>query len=273
MQSKPQIITLSHFSPAQIADSGQCFRMKNIDAETVSVLAGNRHITVRTLGEDRFAFDCGKQAFETFWRGYFDLDPAYDTYVKNVPPSDSYMQQAIKAGKGLRILRQDPWETLITFLLSQRKAIPLIKRSVELMCERFGDPIGDGLYAFPTPEQLASADVDALAACGLGYRTKYVAKTAELAAKGELCLDELAALSDEQLKKQLMALYGVGVKVASCVMLFGYHRLDLVPVDVWMDRVAKEHYGGTFPYAGAGSYAGVLQQYVFEYIREEYGRK
>lgn len=273
MQSKSQIVTLPHFSPAQIADSGQCFRMKRLDAQTVLVLAENRHITVRTLGDNRFAFDCAEREFEDFWRGYFDLDADYDAYVKDVPPSDRYMQQAIRAGAGLRILRQDPWETLITFLLSQRKAIPLIKRSVELMCEHFGDPIGEGLYAFPTPEQLASADMDALAECGLGYRAKYVAKAAKLAASGELRLDELAALSDEELKKQLLALYGVGIKVASCVMLFGYHRLDLVPVDVWMDRVAKEHYGGKFPYAGAGSYAGVMQQYVFEYIREEYGRK
>ena len=159
---------------------------------------------------------------------------------------------------------------LITFLLSQRKAIPLIKRSVEQLCARFGTPIeASGVFAFPTPAQLAAASEKELALCGLGYRTKYVMRAAREVVDGALDLQQIAHLSDEALKARLLALYGVGEKVASCVMLFGYHRLDAVPMDVWMKKAADRYYNGSFPYGGKGSYAGVLQQYIFEYIRAQ----
>jgi N-glycosylase/DNA lyase len=258
------------FSPMQIANSGQCFRMRQIDTNRYLVIANREQLLLQELGENRFSFYCDETRFTQFWKGYFDLETDYTQYTSKLPSEDQYMQQAIAAGTGLRILRQDPWEMLITFLLSQRKAIPLIKRSIELLCEAFGDEIAEAVYAFPTPEQLATATEDQLAACGLGYRTKYVMAAAEQVASGTLDLDALSALSDAELKQRLLELYGVGVKVASCVMLFGFHRLDSVPVDVWMERVAKEHYDGKFPYTGAGSYGGVLQQYVFEYIRSTY---
>ncbi len=264
------IARIPDFSPALIADSGQCFRMRRIGEGAYDLIAQNRFLTIRQLPNEQFEFGCTEQEFETFWRIYFDLDVDYSSYIQGVLKDDHYMQDAIKAGWGLKILRQDPWEMLITFLLSQRKAIPLIKRSVEALCENFGDPIRDGMYAFPTPKQLASASEDALAACGLGYRTKYVMKAAQMAAAGEIPFEMLINASDDDLKRTLMSLYGVGIKVASCIMLFGYHRLDLVPVDVWMQRVADDHYDGKFPYTGTNSYGGVLQQYVFEYIRKEY---
>lgn len=262
-----------NFSPSMIAESGQCFRMNRMEEKLFSVTAGNRYVTVSQKACNEFEFSCTEKEFTDFWRGYFDLDADYSAYTKAVLPEDRYMADAVSAGEGLRILRQDPWEMLITFLLSQRKAIPLIKRSVEQLCERFGEEIGENIYAFPTPIRLAAASEEELAVCGLGYRTKYVMRAATLAADGKLPFESWENLPDEELKEKLLSLYGVGIKVASCIMLFGYHRLDTVPVDVWMERVAEEHYNGQFPYSGEGSYAGVLQQYVFEYIRKQSGVK
>ena len=181
----------------------------------------------------------------------------------------------MEAGAGLRILRQDPWEMLITFILSQRKSIPAITAAVEGLAQRWGTPIRtelETLFAFPDPAQLAEATEAELRACALGYRAPYVLDAVRKVSGGELDLEALGDLEDGELFQQLQTVLGVGKKVAECVCLFGYGRLSRVPVDVWIERAIREKCGGCEPFSRFGDDAGVMQQYVFYAMRWEKGR-
>ena len=168
-------------------------------------------------------------------------------------------------------LRQDEWEMLVSFIISQRKSIPAIRRAVELLSERFGERLGSDsegpVYAFPTAEALCCAGEQALQECGLGYRTRYVLHAAQQAAEGTLDLKKLASLPDEALFARLMELDGVGKKVANCVCLFGYGRVGRVPVDVWIERLIRDEFAGQDPFPQFGLEAGIVQQYLFFYKR------
>jgi N-glycosylase/DNA lyase len=259
-------MTIPYFDLQQIADSGQCFRMTKLENNRYQVLAGN-HLLYVQQEKDYFTFDCTSEEFESFWKSYFDLDTDYSIYINAIPPEDSFLQMAVTAGGGIRILRQDKWEMLITFLLSQRKNIPAIKKSVEALCRLCGTPIQNGLYAFPTPEQLAACSIEELERCSLGYRAKYIYRAAATVAADPACLERCAAFKDEELSQFLLSFYGVGVKVSNCVMLFGYHRIAAFPVDVWMNRILEQVYHGQFPLGRYEGFAGVIQQYMFYYGR------
>jgi N-glycosylase/DNA lyase len=183
-----------------------------------------------------------------------------------------FLNRACDYGRGIRMLRQDPWEMLITFILSQRKNIPAIRHCVEALCSCYGEPIGSAgepLFAFPSAERLAAQDERCLLDCSLGYRAKYVSAAARLVASGALDLSALAALSDDALMDALLAVPGVGEKVANCVLLFGYHRLGRFPRDVWINRIVENEYDGEFPLERYPGIAGALQQYMFYYARSE----
>lgn len=246
------------------ADSGQCFRMNRREDGSFLVQAGNKYVFVREIKPHRFRFSCTQHAFDTFWRDYFDLDADYRAFAPLIDPDDRFLRAAQDYSGGMRILRQAPWETLICFIISQRKSIPAIKGCVESLCRAFGKPIGQtGLYAFPTPKALAKADESALRACALGYRAPYIKETARLVAKGKTDLEQLRQQSDGAILEALCALPGVGIKVANCVLLFGYHRLSAFPRDVWILRVEETHYGGRFPEERYAGCAGLMQQYMF----------
>ena len=261
---------IGNFDPLLIARSGQLFRWEELDGGAVRFTAGDRRVTVRPAGEGTFAFSCEEAAFETLWRGYFDFDADYAAIGARIPREDAFLTAAYRYGRGLRILRQDAWEALASFIVSQNNNIPRIRASVQALSERFGERREDGegaFFAFPTPQRLARATEDALRACGLGYRAAYIAALARETAEGRLDLGALCALEDESLRAALCALNGVGPKVAQCAMLFGFHRLAAFPVDTWIRRVLAARYPGGFPlerYAGCG---GVIQQYMFIYER------
>ena len=260
------IVEIPCFDPARISQSGQCFRMRVQEDGSVIALAGADRVRISPLGNARFRLDCTPRRFEARWRAYFDLDTDYAAIETLAAQGGAPLSRAVKASHGLRILRQDPWETLISFLLSQRKSIPAIQTCVEALCARYGVRAGsgrNGRRAFPTPRALLAAGEPGLRACGAGYRAPYLLDAARRVATGETDLAAMASLEDGALKEQLMAIRGVGVKVASCVMLFAYHRLAAAPVDVWIQRVIDEEYGGVSPFEGYGPYAGVYQQYFF----------
>ncbi|MCE5343985.1 MAG: 8-oxoguanine DNA glycosylase, partial [Eubacteriales bacterium] len=177
---------------------------------------------------------------------------------------------AIAEGKGMRILKQDPWETLCCFILSQRKHIKAIRACVEALCDTYGKPVqGTVRKSFPTAERLAAlAECDARS-CGLGYRAPYLLDAARKVATGEIDFPLLSQLPDEALRTMLLSIHGVGIKVAECTMLFGFQRLSRAPVDVWIHRVIDEKYGGVSPFDGYGAYAGVYQQFMFVLGRKE----
>ncbi|MBR1670579.1 MAG: DNA glycosylase [Butyrivibrio sp.] len=280
------------FDLKKIADSGQCFRFNECAAEiggksgteesfggndsrTFSVAASDRHINIRELGDGNYDLSCSEEDFESFWKNYFDLGLSYsDIRAKIDPESDPYLYVASEYGKGIRILRQDPWEMLISFIISQRKNIPAIKASIEKLCERAGYVIGEDesgrkIYSFPTPERLSALRLEELSACSLGYRDKYVHQAAMDVASGAVDLEAWRELEDAQLMEKLLGLFGVGVKVANCEILFGYHRLDAFPKDVWINKVLDVRYPSGFPFDSYAPYNGVMQQYLFFFSRSE----
>lgn len=262
---------LCNFDPVQIARSGQCFRFEEMEGGAVRLTALGRRLTVRPAGAGRFAFSCGAQEFDALWRGYFDLETDYAAIGARIPENDAFLTEAYRCGEGLRILRQDAWEALASFIVSQNNNIPRIRASVQALSERFGERREDGegaYFCFPAAKALAGAEEDALRACGLGYRAAYLLEVSRRAADGRLDLGAMSALNDEALRAALCALPGVGPKVAQCAMLFGFHRLAAFPVDTWIRRSLAAHYPDGFPlerYAGCG---GVIQQYMFVYERK-----
>lgn len=247
----------------KIADSGQTFRMEEEAPGLWRVIAADR---VLRLDEEDIRIPAG------FWTDFFDLGADYARCRAAIPPEDAFLSAAAREGTGIRILRQDPWEMLITFIISQRKNIPAIKKGVEALCSRWGAEAdetasGQSIHAFPSPEQLARAGEAELRECSLGYRVPYVMKAARDVADGRADLEALKKLCDEDLMKALMSFEGVGPKVASCVSLFGYHRIAAFPIDVWIGRIIEEEYGGNFPFELYEGFGGVIQQYMFYYGR------
>lgn len=266
----PVTLSLPCFDPVVILESGQCFRMLAPDAQTVETVALGRCLRIHLLGAGRFTFDCDQDTLDTVWRPYFDLDTDYAAVCAAAPKADTPLQEAIACMGGLRILRQDPWETLCGFILSQRKHIKAIRACMEALCDAFGEPLaGTSRKTFPTPERLASLSEAEMRICGLGYRTPYLLDAARKVASGRLDLAALATAPDTALLEALLTVHGVGIKVADCVMLFGYRRLSRAPVDVWIRRVIDEQYNGVSPFEGLGAYAGIYQQYMFILSRDE----
>ncbi|MGO5314519.1 DNA-3-methyladenine glycosylase family protein [Bilifractor sp. LCP21S3_A7] len=261
------------FDLKKIADSGQCFRWTETE-DGYEIIAGSHWVRIREEsrgneeGRHCLELSCSRKEFETFWRQYFDLGLDYSSVRRRIDPEkDPYLYRASACGTGIRILNQDPWETLITFIVSQRKNIPAIRLSVDKLCRMAGTRLAEEQYSFPGPEQMCSLSGEQLAECGLGYRAKYVHRAAEDAADGRIDFGRLKGLPDDELKEELMALYGVGIKVANCVMLFGFHRLDSFPEDVWILRLLEEEYPGGFPFDAYKPYNGIMQQYLFWYRR------
>ena len=258
-----------NFDLRQIAESGQCFRMRMLSDSRAYVIAGGRLLHITEKGGGELELSCSEAEYGSFWKDYFDMDSDYSGYISAIDPGDDFLKKAADFGRGIRILRQEPFETLISFIISQRKNIPAIQSSVEKLCRLCGKRIGEEAYAFPSPKALASLSEKELSDCSLGYRTPYVREAARRVEAGEADLDAMKKLSDEELYEELVSFYGVGKKVANCVMLFAYHRIGAFPVDVWIKRIEDGHYGGRFPVERYPGFAGVLQQYMFFYSRFE----
>jgi len=265
------MITINNpdFNIRKIAESGQCFRLNANQTGGYTLVALGRVLRLSET-DDGCMLDCTQVEFNALWRDYFDLGTDYAAIRAQVDPKDAFLQRACDYGMGIRMLRQDPWEMLVSFIISQCKNIPAIKYCIEAICSRYGEPIeseGERFYAFPSAERLAALDEAHFLACSLGYRAKYVLSAARMIATGTLDLSAIAAMNDEALYAALLTVSGVGEKVANCVMLFGYHRLDRFPRDVWINRIEAREYGGAFPTGRYPDTAGALQQYIFYYAR------
>lgn len=258
---------IENFDLKQIAESGQCFRMNMSDDRTARLTAYGKVLDINDRGGGDFCFSCPEKEFEEIWSSYFDLETDYGRFISSIDPNDRFLLRAAEVGNGIRILRQDPFETLISFIISQRKNIPAIKASVEKLCKACGEKITSDIYAFPSAKAIYSLSEKELSECSLGYRVSYVREAAERVALGQTDLSELNGLSDGELFGELTSFKGVGKKVANCVMLFAYHRIAAFPRDVWIGRIEEEYYKGRFPESRYEGYAGVLQQYMFYAIR------
>ena len=258
-------INNANFDIKKIAESGQCFRMNKEGDHFVNIAKGK----IIRIYENKL--DCTKSEYNSFWIGYFDLESDYSAFLDKIPKSDKFLTDAAEFGRGIRILRQDPWEMLISFIISQRKSIPAIKTAIESLCRNYGDIISesqeDYVFAFPTVSRLANASENTLKECGLGYRVPYVLSAARMVENGDLDLEKIAKLSDTELNAELMRVCGVGKKVANCVSLFAYHRIAAFPIDVWIAKVLESKYNNDFPFELYQGFAGVIQQYMFYFAR------
>lgn len=262
-------IELEHFSLEQICDSGQCFRMRQISENRYALVAADKYLEITQEGRV-VTFHCSEEDFLFFWVLYFDLDSDYDGYISAINPRDKYLLRAAEFGGGIRILRQDLWEMIISFLISQQNNIRRIRRCIENICRRYGQhlqtPDGTEYYGFPSPQELACATEEELKECNLGYRAKYVLRAAQAVCAGEISLEKIAYMKQyKRAKKALLDIYGVGEKVADCICLFALHYTDAFPVDTHIQQALKAHYKRGFPNRRYHGIRGVLQQYIFYY--------
>lgn len=249
----------------QISNSGQCFRLKEYDTDKFVAVTGSHAVDIHRRG-DIYIFWCRPEEFQAVWMPYFDLETDYKVF-KTQMQDDPFLQEAIKKGGGIRILRQDLWEMAVTFTISQRNNIPRIAQSVEALCENFGTPLqeigGRQIYAFPTADQLLWSD---LSVASLGYREPYIKGLCGLS---DGVWQELLNLPDSQAKKKLLDMKGIGEKVANCIMLFGLHRMDSYPRDVWVNRLIDDVYHGDFDPGKYAGFAGYVQQLQFYHYRNK----
>ena len=256
------IITIEDdFDLEKIRLSGQIFRMTK-EGDEYCVIHGNHALKISQKSGSKFAVSCSKTEFEQVWQPYFDLNRNYAEIRKSVSGQNSFVDMTLDFGQGLRILHQDSWEMIVTFIISQRRSMPAIATAVDKIARFFGEDCGD-FYAFPTAEKFCSLCENDIRECGVGYRAPYILDAASKVASGELSLDVCESLPDEDLFNKLCEIKGVGKKVANCIMLFGFARTARAPVDVWIERVIQQEFAGRNPFPTYGNHAGIIQQYMF----------
>ena len=246
-------------------DCGQCFRWKEAEDGSFSGIVRSKRARAR-LDNGSLILDGADEADRDMWYDYFDLGLDYREVKHRLSEVHPVMAEAARFAPGIRILRQEPFEALISFIISQNNNIKRIAGIVDRLCEGFGEQIGEGLYAFPTAARLAALEPDDLMPIRAGFRHRYIIDAARRVSSGEIDLEALRDVPYDDAKKELMKITGVGVKVADCVLLYGLHRLDGFPLDVWMKRAMAALFDGMDP-SVFGEYACIAQQHIFHYSR------
>ena len=259
---------------AQTLDCGQSFRFYPVTLENNIPawrgVAFSRGLTVYQDENNDLVLDCTEQEFCDIWFDYFDFNTDYKKSREVLSALHPALKEAAEFAGGIRILKQEPFEALCSFIISQCNNITRIKGIVERLCAMFGDELefeGERFYSFPPAERLAGLQAADLAPLRCGYRAPYIIDAAAAVASGALELDRLAAEDGTAAKKELLKLNGVGEKVANCVVLFGLYHMEAFPIDVWIRRALKEHFPPDFDPASLGDCAGLAQQYIFYYAR------
>ena len=269
------------FDPKHVFDCGQCFRwLREEDGSYTGVVQG-RVINVKKEN-DLIIFDnTNKEDFENIWFDYFDLGRNYSEIKNELKAMDEYLEKATEFGQGIRILQQDGWEMLISFIISANNRIPMIQRAINNLSERYGKFIGEyrgkKYYAFPTPQELSQASVEDIRSCQTGFRDKYIKSVVDYVSENNEDVLSYRKLNTDECIKELVKFNGVGPKVADCIALFGMQKYDTFPVDVWVKRVMEEFYVEDnlslpkirkFALEKFGDLSGFAQQYLFYYARE-----
>lgn len=248
---------------AQTLHSGQCFRWKTEPDGSFSGIAGSRELHLKQEKGGITLLDINENDLP-FWENYFDFQTDYASIIKQFSV-DETLRKASEQNRGVRILRQEPFETLISFIISQNNNIPRIIGIIDRLCESFGEKSGER-YGFPDAEKLAALSEDDLAPLRAGFRNRYILDAAKKVHSKEIDLSSIYAMSYDEGKEYLKRIKGVGDKVADCVLLFAYHKTEAFPSDVWIKRIVAEYYSGGLPEC-MGEYRGIAQQYLFEYFR------
>ena len=272
---------VADFDPKHIFECGQCFRWMAEEDGSYTGVAKGKVINVSRENDTVYIKNSSLKDFNDIWKDYFDLNTDY-TKIKNILKNmDEHLEKATEFGWGIRILRQDPWEMIISFIISSNNRIPMIQRAIGNLSRQYGTYIGQyngvDYYDFPTPEQLNKASIEDIRACSTGFRDKYIKSTTEAVINNNDDVYKYNSLSTEECRKELMKFNGIGPKVCDCIALFGMQKYDTFPVDVWVKRVMQEFYVDddmslpkmrTYAIDKFGELSGFAQQYLFYYARE-----
>lgn len=280
--SKVILKNVLEFEPKHIFENGQCFRWEKEEDGSYTIVAKSKVINVSKHEDEIILENTNLKEFESIWYEYFDFGRDYVKLRKELSKIDQHLNKAANFGDGLRILKQDAFEMIISFIISANNQIPRIKRSVDLLSERCGEALGEfrgkERFAFPSIEAVANISDEDLAAIKVGFRDSYIKTTANMILNGEVDIDKLIELDYEEAHKELMKLSGVGPKVADCILLFAFSREQAFPVDTWVIKIMNEYYMEE-PQKNLkkikakglevfGNQAGFAQQYLFYYARE-----
>ncbi len=258
------IHSVTDFDLAQTLDCGQAFRWEVMEDGSFRGGARNKPLRIALNGSDLTLYNTPKTDLP-FWVEYLDLDTDYSS-LKTCFSQNDILAKAVEFAPGLRILRQDKWEALCSFIISQNNNIKRIKGIINKLCQTFGEDMGGGYYSFPTAKALSQYTVEDLAELRAGFRARYILDAAKKVSSGEVDLQKVALMPLDDARKELMKIIGVGVKVADCALLFGFYRVESYPVDVWIKRVNQHMFPKGLP-EYVLPYAGIAQQYLFHYAR------
>lgn len=246
-------------------DCGQCFRWNENPDGSFTGIVKDKSVRIYRDSDKIIIENSTEDDFKNLWENYLDLNVCYDDIRNEIISLDSRLKCAVDSIDGIRILNQEPWEALCSFIISQNNNIPRIKLIVSRLCENFGEPINGG-YTFPSADKIATLSVDDLAPLRSGFRAKYIIDAAQKVSSGEVNLEKMRTAPIDECRKELMTIKGVGPKVAECTLLYGLHRLEAFPIDVWMKKALSTLFNGISP-ENLGQYAGIAQQYIFHYSR------
>lgn len=277
-------ISIEDFDLRHIFDCGQAFRWEKVADQDYIGISGDQVLRITQAG-NKIGYSCETQVFNEFWHPYFDLNTNYDQIKRTLLIKDPSLGDAIDFGSGIRLLNQEPFEMLITFILSANNHIPRIKSLVKKLCENYGKPINHPwtdligpMYSFPEPKALAEARIEDLRALGLGYRDRYVLESAIKVAESPELMSQIQAMTYGKAKQELLTFSGVGPKVADCILLFSSGRHEAFPIDTWIKKTLERRYGLHQLSTKAleawadhifGDLKGYAQQYMFFYEREK----
>ena len=259
-----KLVLPERFDLMQTLNCGQCFRFSEDENGYFCGVALDKYFEFKTEN-GYLLINCDSKFDEKEIIDYFDFNRDYEE-INKVLSADSTMSKAIEYAGGIRLLRQPHWETLCSFILSQNNNIKRITGIIKNLCESFGERTASGHYTFPSAQKLALLSEEDLAPIRCGFRAKYVLDAARKVVSGEINFNEISNQDYETAHKTLMNIKGVGPKVADCVLLFGFNKLEAFPKDVWIKKALLEFYPDGIP-DFFYSFGGIAQQYLFHYIR------
>lgn len=262
------IENINNFDLSQTLDCGQCFRWTKISDNSYQGIAYGKVLSIQQEKNNIILKNTNKEDFNNIWKNYFDLITDYSEIWKTLSNIHPFLSEAYNYCPGIRILNQEPWETLCSFIISQNNNIPRIKKIISNMCELFGDkiPNSENCFSFPSPKILAKLSENDLSPIKCGFRAKYILDAASKISNQEINLESIKNMSIYDAEETLKKIKGVGPKVAQCTLLYGFHRLEAFPIDVWLKKIMATYFQGKSPDL-FGKYAGIAQQYLYHYSR------
>ena len=245
-------------------DCGQAFRWSSDDGKLWKGIAYNKYLELYIDNDTLVLLNTTEEDFNNIWKRYFDLERDYQKIIDSISENE-ILKSASSYGSGIRLLNQEPWETLCSFIISQNNNIPRIKGIIDRLCMNFGEN-QNGVYTFPSANIIAKLSLEDLSVLRSGFRAKYILDAAKKVSSGEIDLDTLKSMDIDSARQELMKIKGVGPKVADCTLLFALEHIEAFPKDVWIKRAMEKLFGGQLPEC-AVPYAGIVQEYIFYYAR------